>query len=45
MLNVRYNKADRKMQENFQDQIFWLEMNQSAVDELIVERCGRGRAG
>jgi len=44
VLNVRYNKADRKMQENFQDQIFWLEMNQAMVDELIIERCGRGSA-
>ena len=41
VLNVRYNKADRKMQENFQDQIFWLEMNQAMVDGLIIERCGR----
>jgi hypothetical protein len=32
VLNIRYNKADRKMQENYQDQIFWLKMN----DELIV---------
>jgi hypothetical protein len=34
-LNVRYNKADRKMQENYQDQIFWLEMNQDLVEKAI----------
>ena len=37
-LNVRYNKADRKMQENYQDQIFWLEMNKELVDTLILKR-------
>jgi hypothetical protein len=37
-LNVRYNKADRKMQENYQDQIFWLEMNTEIVDSLIRKR-------
>ena len=37
-LNVRYNKADRKMQENYQDQIFWLEMNKEFVDSLILKR-------
>lgn len=37
-MNVRYNKADRKMQENYQDQIFWLEMNKDIVDKLIVRR-------
>jgi len=37
-LNVRYNKADRKMQENYQDQIFWLEMNIEIVDSLIRKR-------
>jgi membrane protein implicated in regulation of membrane protease activity len=35
---VRYNKADRKMQENYQDQIFWLEMNNEIVDSLIHKR-------
>jgi len=34
-LNVRYNKADRKMQENYQDQIFWLEMNHEIVESTI----------
>ncbi len=34
-LNVRYNKADRKMQENYQDQIFWLEMHQDLVESTI----------
>ena len=37
-LNVRYNKADRKMQENYQDQIFWLGMNTGLVDDLISRR-------
>ena len=35
VLNARYNKADRKMQENYQDQIFWLEMNQELVENSI----------
>lgn len=35
ILNVRYNKADRKMQENYRDQIFWLEMNDELVDSLL----------
>ena len=38
LLNVRYNKADRKMQENYQDQIFWLEVNKETVDRLITQR-------
>jgi hypothetical protein len=38
ILNVHYNKADRKMQENYQDQIFWLEMNRDIVDSLILQR-------
>ena len=37
-INVRYNKADRKMQENYLDQIFWLEMNKDIVDKLIIHR-------
>ncbi|MGB2868299.1 MAG: hypothetical protein WBD36_07610 [Bacteroidota bacterium] len=37
-LNVRYNKADRKMQENYQDQIFWLEMNDDVVKDLLRKR-------
>jgi hypothetical protein len=37
-LNVRYNKADRKMQENYLDQIFWLEMNSGIIDRLIQQR-------
>ncbi len=35
VLNVRYNKADRKMQENYRDQIFWLEMNDDLVESLL----------
>ena len=43
-LNVRYNKADRKMQENYQDQIFWLEMNRDLVENTI-RQYSRSRAG
>lgn len=35
LLNVRYNKADRKMQENYQDQIFWLQMNNDQVESIL----------
>ncbi len=35
LLNVRYNKADRKMQENYRDQIFWLQLNQSILNEVL----------
>jgi membrane protein implicated in regulation of membrane protease activity len=35
LLNVKYNKADRKMQENYQDQIFWLQMNGDIVKDLF----------
>ncbi|MBI3112261.1 MAG: hypothetical protein HYZ01_11885 [Ignavibacteriales bacterium] len=38
LLNVRYNKADRKMQENYQDQIFWLEMNDDLIETIIRKR-------
>ncbi|MBI3003864.1 MAG: hypothetical protein HYY49_00425 [Ignavibacteriales bacterium] len=38
LLNVRYNKADRKMQENYRDQIFWLEMNNDVVEQLLRKR-------
>jgi hypothetical protein len=44
LLNVRYNKADRKMQENYQDQIFWLEMNQDLV-ETAIRQFSRARPG
>jgi len=37
-VNVRYNKADRNMQENYHDQIFWLTMNTKLVDDLIAQR-------
>jgi hypothetical protein len=36
-LNVRYNKADRKMQENYQDQIFWLQMNEDIIKKLFKQ--------
>jgi hypothetical protein len=35
LLNVKYNKADRKMQENYQDQIFWLQMNEDLIKDLL----------
>jgi hypothetical protein len=35
LLNVKYNKADRKMQENYQDQIFWLQMNGEIIKDLF----------
>ena len=35
LLNVKYNKADRKMQENYQDQIFWLQMNGDLIHDLF----------
>jgi hypothetical protein len=35
LLNVKYNKADRKMQENYKDQIFWLQMNEDLVGDLL----------
>ncbi len=43
LLNVRYNKADRKMQENYQDQILWLELNQDIVEDTI-RQYSRSRA-
>lgn len=38
LLNVRYNKADRKMQENYKDQIYWLEMNNDLVESVLRKR-------
>jgi hypothetical protein len=38
LINTRYNKADRKMQENYQDQIEWLTMNQKLVLYIIQHR-------
>jgi hypothetical protein len=38
LLNVRYNKADRKMQENYRDQIYWLEMNNDLVETILRKR-------
>jgi putative effector of murein hydrolase LrgA (UPF0299 family) len=35
LVNARFNKADRKMQENYQDQIQWLTMNQRLVLYII----------
>ena len=34
-LAVYYNKAERKMQENYQDQIFWLQMNDEVVQDVL----------
>jgi hypothetical protein len=41
-LNVRYNKADRKMQENYQDQIYWLQMNNELVEGILRHRVSEG---
>lgn len=38
LLNVRFNKADRKMQENYRDQIYWLEMNNELVESVLRKR-------
>lgn len=37
-INARYNKADRKMQENYQDQIYWLTMHRNLLLNLIRHR-------
>jgi hypothetical protein len=41
---VKYNKADRKMQENYLDQIFWLRMNEDLLKDILkkYERLKRG---
>jgi hypothetical protein len=44
-LNVRYNKADRKMQENYQDQIYWLEMNSDLVETILRKRYSTSSGG
>jgi hypothetical protein len=38
VLNVTFNKADRKMQENYKDQIYWLEMNNDLVESILRKR-------
>ena len=38
LLNIRHNKADRKMQENYQDQIFWLQMHDDLIVDLLRKR-------
>ena len=35
LLNIRYNKADRKMQENYRDQIMWMEMNNHLIESIL----------
>ncbi len=35
VLNVRYNKADRRMQETYQDQIHWMQMNRDLIEEIL----------
>jgi hypothetical protein len=35
LLNVKYNKADKRMQEIYKDQIFWLQMNEDLVKDLL----------
>lgn len=42
-MNVRYNKADRKMQENYQDQIYWLEQNNDLVVTLLKKLQNKNR--
>jgi hypothetical protein len=42
-INVRYNKADRKMQENYQDQIYWLEQNNDIVLTLLKKQQNKNR--
>jgi chromate transport protein ChrA len=42
-MNVRYNKADRKMQENYQDQIYWLEQNNDIVLTLLKKQRNKNR--
>jgi len=41
LLNIRYNKADRKMQENYRDQIFWMEMNATLIESILRKRQSR----
>jgi hypothetical protein len=38
LFNVTFNKADRKMQENYRDQIYWLEMNGDLVESILRKR-------
>ncbi len=38
MVNIRYNKADRKMQENYKDQIFWMQMNGPLIESILRKR-------
>jgi len=38
LFNVTYNKADRKMQENYKDQIYWLAMNDDLVETILRKR-------
>ena len=38
LMNVRYDKADKKMQENYADQLFWLEMHIDTLDSIILKR-------
>jgi len=44
LIFVKYNKADRKMQENYLDQIFWLRMNEDLLKDILkkYERLKRG---
>ena len=43
LFNVTFNKADRKMQENYKDQIYWLEMNSDLVESTIRKRSSSSR--
>lgn len=37
LITVRYNKAERKIQEIYNDQIFWLQMNHDVVEEVLKQ--------
>jgi hypothetical protein len=37
LIILKYNKADRKMQENYQDQIHWLKMHQRLIIYLLTQ--------
>ncbi|MCX7983285.1 MAG: hypothetical protein N3A63_00025 [Bacteroidetes bacterium] len=36
-LTVRYNKAERKIQEIYDDQIIWLQMNSNTISRLLYQ--------
>jgi hypothetical protein len=44
LIFVKYNKADKKMQENYLDQTFWLRMNEDLLKDILkkYERSKKG---